>query len=450
MSRPALHIYVGIYDAPQENHTIFVDMSKRNRKIRIGVEYTTVFVYRDGQHGCVFIRGKRVLTMIGDSVKVVRSFGACAALNMDKLPNLDLFYVESLSREQSRYIPDHLANFRSRILRGNYLKSLSNIKTLDCATIPNDLPPNLEKLRYRRYLDTKMPESINEIYCRTGRTTALPRNLVSLSILRTDVLLKNIADICPNLRNITIYDSDYEDDDVCNVFGASNNDYAVHSAMSSLHSCDEIVIDHDIIDNLPRSIQYINATSSLSFGDYDFSDFPNLEKIRCTYSDFTPPPNLKTLVLDICERYMHDMDWADEEFIGNFFAKFNYIETLSIPNLPLPLYNELKERCIVGTLFLSEINDSDIFDLQCEVIVKNIRGSEMIHSKSIVEIVDSPYNKYQIKGDNKDIVVFKYFTIEYPIVSRREIIDISGVTVNLIGVIVPGSFVNSRAKSARK
>ena len=448
MNSATFHICIGTTDLRISDDYILIDVSKYDRKIEIDPQYTSALVCFDLDLSPEIWRENCVLTMLGEFVETVECRYSNITLNMDKLPRLANFHISNISREQLMIIPRQVTHLSYENADKDCDFSLPNIKILDCSLIPDKLPPNLEKLSYTKYLDVEIPETLNEIHCTTGNTTDLPRTLESLSILHKDPVMRDICSLCPNLRNITIHEYPISGYNYHRNFDTRNP--TVYKYTPYLYHDSEIMVNSAIMDNLPKSIQCISAGPVFSFADYDFSDFINLEKIRCAYSNFTPPPNLKTLVLDMKYTFASNTSDYCQTFVDNFFDKFSYIDVLHMPNVPLPFYNAIREHCIIGTLFLPTCPDYDIFDLKCRIIIKNTHGVEIIHSKSIVEFIGSPCGKYEITGDNNDIIKFDQHDIEYTIVSRDKITDISGFTVNIFRLIVPGEFVNNCAKSARK
>ena len=145
-----------------------------------------------------------------------------------------------------------------------------------------------------------------------------------------------------------------------------------------------------------------------------------------------------------------------EGSISTFLDKFIFIEYFAVPVISEVLYYALRERCNIGTLFVTFFSQMDIFDLPCRVIMRRDYSDYrhitsqclefyQFHSKNIIEIIDYSGSIY-----DENIIRYKRHINSYQIVSRGEILDISGIMVQTIRLIVPGEFISTNAKSARK
>ena len=457
-------VVIGTDPSAKSTNFIQIDVDNLDKIIHVDSRFTAV---RMKKNVTVNLDGI-VLSISGDFVKNIQSVGN-VVLNLDLLPKLEYFHVDELTADQAKYIPidlEHLSFNRLAKNDAEIIKSLERLytlKSLVCGETPDILPPNIEKLKYNSYTGSIFPESINEIYCNTGFTNALPTNLETLTILISDPILQDLESVCPSLHNLTIcmkYDWHREPHDNGSIFGEEHIRIFESSrcSMEFEYGCD--IIEHGVFDRMPKSIRKICSDDGFSFGDYNFSKFIDLEMMKCAYSNFTPPPNLKTLILDLDN---NSCFWDNQEAIDHFFSKFNYLETLNIPMLTVPLVEYIKDSCMIGTLFISfgpECCGIDFSDIPCRMViiytayVSSVYVDDgkpyQFHSRNVIEIIDSPDNIYIVECRKKKTIHYESHIRPYQFISRGEIVNPAGYTVPVIRAIVPGEYVNSKIKSARK
>ena len=261
----------------RDNDKANIDICE-NKVIEIDSEFSHVIVC--GMYTIYDPRTEGILTLIGDSITKVHCMTDLSRVCLDNLPNLQYLMCRDITKENSKHIPKNIKYLDSRKQYDDFIPPAS-IEHMNCENTSMVLPPNLISLKYEKCNSTLFPESLKKIDCHEGDANGLPVFLETLVIYYDDPILENLCDICPSLINLFI-----EGDTYSTKKNMDSNSGVVGEYDAKISGLSIIWISDYILNRLPKSIKKLSMKNNIDVDTFDFSDFVNMEFLRCLYSDF--------------------------------------------------------------------------------------------------------------------------------------------------------------------
>ena len=301
------------------------------------------------------------LTIMGTDIESVFLDNPDIVIIMDRSPKFRTFFCPELSPEQSQVLPNETKTIVTTYIDPNCV--LPPIDKLSCDGTITSYPENILDVSYEYCSDKSPPLTLKTVNCSSGTAGVLPKFLNTLIVSVSDKILVTdgkLRESCPYLKKLVISDGisyNYTD----NFHGSNFDPYAKFQPPAKIHQFN--------LENIPRTIEYLEIDCQLELNNFDFSVFADLDTIIIPDCNFIPPNSLDNLVLNLPKK--SDL-WKNYGLFSDFFSKISSINKLYVPCMVEQLSDAICGDCIIETLQITfRTINFDILTIPIDAVIVN-------------------------------------------------------------------------------